>query len=121
MADAICMEGAYKIMNVNKVKQAKDIIANATKDEQLLKDAVKDIINELENLERRMVEIVEVMHGNGQVQKENADVVESEADNIMMALAREQAKHDPEWAAMLKELDEFENQIAELTDVLGSV
>ncbi len=115
------MEGAYQKMNKDKAKQAKDIIANAAKDDQELKDAVKDIINELENLERRMVEIVEVMHGNGQVQKENADFVGSEADNIMRALAREQAKHDPEWAAMLKELDESENQIAELTDILGSV
>lgn len=39
----------------------------------------------------------------------------------MMSLAWEQAKHDPELMALLKELDESENQIAELTDVLGSV
>lgn len=39
----------------------------------------------------------------------------------MMDLAREQAKHDPELAVLVKELDESENQIAELTEVLGSV
>ena len=108
-------------MNVNKAKQAKDIIANAVIEDQELKDAFNDAINELENLERKMAEIAETLLGNRQVQKENTDFVGSEADNIMMALAREQAKHDPELAALLKELDASENQIAELTDVLGPV
>lgn len=108
-------------MDANKAKQAKDIIANAVKEDQELKDAFNDAINELENLERKMAEIAETLLGNGQVRKENADFVGSEADNIMMALAREQAKHDSELAALLKELDESENQIAGLTDILGSV
>lgn len=108
-------------MDENKAKQAKDIIVNAAKDDQELKDAVNDTINELEKLERKMAEIAETLLGSGKVRKENADFVGSEADNIMMALAREQAKHDPELAALLKELDESENQIAELTDVFGSV
>ena len=108
-------------MDVNKAKQAKDIIANAAKDNQELKNEFNDAINELEKLERQMAEIAETLLGNGQVRKENADFVGSEADNIMMALAREQAKHDPKLAALLKELDESENQIAELTDVLGPV
>lgn len=108
-------------MNDNQAKQAKDIIANAVKEDQELKDALNDTINELEKLERQMAEIAETLLGNGQVRKENADFVGSEADNIMMALAREQAKHDPELAALLKELDESENQIAGLTDILGSV
>lgn len=108
-------------MNENKAKQAKDIIVNAAKDNRELKDTFNAAINELEKLERQMEEIAETLLGNGQVQKENADFVGSEADNIMMALAREQAKHDPELAALLKELDASENQIAELTDVLGPV
>lgn len=117
----ISMEGAYHKMDENKAKQAKDIIANAAKDDQELKDAIKDAINELEKLERQMAEIAETLLGSGKVQKENADFVGSEADNVMMALAREQAKHDPELAALLKEIDESENQIAGLTDILGSV
>ncbi len=108
-------------MNENKAKQAKDIIVNAAKDNRELKDTFNAAINELEKLERQMAEIAETLLGNGQVQKENTDFVGSEADNIMMALAREQAKHDPELAALLKELDASENQIAELTDVLGPV
>ena len=108
-------------MNENEAKQAKDIIVNAAKDNRELKDTFNAAINELEKLERQMAEIAETLLGNGQVQKENTDFVGSEADNIMMALAREQAKHDPELAALLKELDASENQIAELTDVLGPV
>ena len=108
-------------MNAKNAKQAKDIIANAVKEDQELKDAFNDAINELENLERKMAEMAETLLGNGQVRKENADFVGSEADNLMMALAREQAKHDPELAALLKEIDESENQIAGLTDILGSV
>ena len=108
-------------MDDNIAKQAKDIITNAAKENQELKNEFNDAINELEKLERQMAEIAETLLGNGQVQKENTDFVGSEADNIMMALAREQAKHDPELAALLKELDESENQIAGLTDILGSV
>lgn len=108
-------------MDDNKAKQAKDIITNAAKEDQDLKDACNDAINELENLERKMAEIAKTILGNGQVQIENAGFVGSEADNIMLALAREQARHDPELAALLKELDESENQIAGLTDRLGSV
>ena len=108
-------------MNENKAKQAKDIIVNAAKDNRELKDTFNAAINELEKLERQMAEIAETLLGNGQVQKENTDFVGSEADNIMRALACEQAKHDPELAALLKELDASENQIAELTDVLGPV
>ncbi len=108
-------------MNDNKAKQAKDMIANAAKDNQELKDVFNDAINELEKLERQMAEIAETQLINGQARKENADFIGSEADNKMMALAREQAKHDPEVAALLKELDESENQIAELTDILRSV
>ena len=108
-------------MDANKAKQAKDIIANTVKEDQELKDALNDSINELEKLERQMEEIAETLLGKGQVRKENADFVGSEADNIMMALAREQARHDPELAALLKEIDESENQIAGLTDILGSV
>ena len=108
-------------MDDNIAKQAKDIITNAAKENQELKNEFNDAINELEKLERQMAEIAETLLGNGQVRKENADFVGSEADNIMMALAREKAKHDPELAALLKELDESENQIAGLTDILGSV
>ena len=108
-------------MDDNIAKQAKDIITNAAKENQELKNEFNDAINELEKLERQMAEIAETLLGNRQVQKENAGFVGSEADNIMMALAREQAKHDPELAALLKELDESENQIAGLTDILGSV
>jgi len=86
-----------------------------------LKDACNDAINELEKLERKMAEIAEILLGNRQVQKENAGFVGSEADNIMLALAREQAKHDSEVAALLKELNESEKQIAGLTDILSSV
>ena len=100
-------------MDANKAKQAKDIIANTVKEDQELKDTFNAAINELEKLERQMAEIAETLLGNGQVQKENTDFVGSEADNIMMALAREQAKHDPELSALLKELDESENQIAD--------
>lgn len=100
-------------MNDNKAKQAKDIIANAAKDDQELKDTFNDAINELEKLERQMAEIAETLLGNGKMRKENADFLGSEADNIMVVLAREQAKHDPELSALLKELDESENQIAD--------
>ena len=108
-------------MDDNKAKQAKDIITNAAKEDQDLKDACNDAINELEKLERKMAEIAEILLGNRQVQKENAGFVGSEADNIMLALAREQAKHDPEVAALLKELNESEKQIAGLTDILSPV
>ena len=108
-------------MDDNKVKQAKDIITNAAKEDQDLKDAFNDTINELEKLERKMAEIAETLLGNRKVQKENAGFVGSEADSIMLALAREQSKHDPEVEALLKELNETKKQIAGLTDILSSV
>ena len=37
-----------------------------------------------------------------------------------MELARVQAKYDPEMAALLKELDESEKQIARLLDMFGT-
>lgn len=52
-------------MNANKAKQAKDIIASAVKEDQELKDAFNDSINELENLERKMEEIAETLLGSG--------------------------------------------------------
>ena len=80
------IQGAYHKMDVNKAKQAKDIIANAAKDNQELKDEFNDAINELEKLERQMAEIAETLLGKGQVRKEDADFVGSEADNDVMFL-----------------------------------
>ena len=68
-----------------------------------------------------MAEVAGTVLGSKQTQDENKDFIGSEAENAMMALAREQAKHDPELAALLKELDESEKQIAVLLDVLGAV
>ncbi len=93
-------------MDDNLDKQAKYILASAAI------EGLKEIRNELENLERKTAEISEILHRDGQVRKENADFVGSEVDNIMMALLREQAKHDPELAAQLKEYVESENKIS---------
>lgn len=64
-------------MNENKAKQAKDLIANAAKDNQELKDALNKSINELEKLERQMAEIAETLLGNGKIQKENTVFLEA--------------------------------------------
>lgn len=103
-------------MNESKSKQARDMIANAAEDNQEMKISLK----ELEDYESQMAEIVESVLGNGQAQEEKSDFIGSETDNAMMALAREQAKHDPKLAALLKELDESEKQIARLLDMLDS-
>ena len=103
-------------MNESKAKQARDMIAKAAENDQELKISLK----ELEDYERQMAESAETVLGNGQTQEEKSDFIGSEADNAMMALAREQAKHDPELAALLKELDESEKQIARLLDMLDS-
>jgi hypothetical protein len=103
-------------MNESKSKQARDMIANAAEDNQEMKISLK----ELEDYESQMAEIAESVLGNGQAQEEKSDFIGSEADNAMMALAREQAKYDPELAALLKELDESEKQIARLLDMFGA-
>ena len=103
-------------MNDNKAKEARNLIAKIAENEHEMKISLK----ELEEYERQMAEIAETVLGNGQEQEEKTDFIGSEADNAMMALAREQAKHDPELAALLKELDESEKQIARLLDMLDS-
>ena len=102
-------------MRKNKSKQARDMIKKAAEENHEIKDSLK----ELQDLERQMAEAAEIILGNEQTQNEKDCFVGSAADKAMMALAREQAKHDPELAALLKELDESEKQIARLTDILG--
>ena len=101
----------------SKSKEARDMIAKAAENDQEMKISLK----ELEDYESQMAEIAETVLGNGQAQEEKTDFIGSEADYAMMALAHEQAKHDPELAALLKELDESEKQIAGLLDILGIV
>ena len=101
-------------MNENKSKEARDMIAKAADNNQEMKISLK----ELEDHECQMAELAETVLGNGQTQVAKSDFIGSEADNAMMALAREQAKHDPELAELLKELDESEKQIATLLDML---
>lgn len=103
-------------MNESKSKQARDMIAKAAENDQEMKISMK----ELEDYERQMAEFAETVLGNGQTQEEKSDFIGSETDSAMMALAREQAKHDPELAALLKELDESEKQIARLLDMFGA-
>ena len=104
-------------MYANKAKQAKDMIKVAAEKNQEMKDS----LNELQEMEKQMAELAEQVLGHGQTENEKKDFIGSEADKVMMALAYEQAKHDPELAAMLKELEESNKQIAGLTDILGSV
>ena len=102
-------------MYENKSKQAKDMIQAAAKEKQKMKDSLK----ELQEMEKQMAELAEQVLGCGQMQKEKKDFIGSEADKVMMALAYEQAKHDPELAEMLKELEGSDKHIARLIDVLG--
>lgn len=104
-------------MYENKPKQAKDMIKAAAEENQELKDSLK----ELQEMERQMAELAEQVLGHGQTENEKDGFIGSEADKVMMALAYEQAKHDPELAAMLKKLEESDKQIAGLTDILGSM
>ena len=92
------------------------MIKAAAEENQELKDSLK----ELQEMERQMAELAEHVLGHGQTENEKNDFIGSEADKVMMALAYEQAKYDPELAAMLKELEETDKQIAGLTDILGS-
>ncbi len=90
------------------------MIKAAAEESQELKDTLK----ELQEMERQMAELAEQVLGSGQTENEKKDFIGSEADKVMMALAYEQAKHDPEMAAMLKEFEETDKQIAGLTDAL---
>ena len=103
-------------MKKSKAKQARDMIAKAAESDQ----GVKISLMELEEYESQMAEIAGTVLEDGLAQEEKTDFIGSEADNAMMVLAREQAKHDPELAALLKELDESEKQIARLLDMLGT-
>lgn len=103
-------------MYKNKLKQAKDMIKKAGEDNREMKDALLELLN----LEKQMAELAEMLLGDGKMQNEEEDFIGSEADNAMMVMARDQAKHDPELAALLKKLDESEKQIAGLTEMLGS-
>ena len=99
-------------MNVNKSKQAKEIIEKVAEDNKEMKDALQ----ELQDLERQMEELAVQVLGSRKMQNEEKGYIGSEADNAMIVLACEQAAHDPEFAALLKKLDETDKQIAELTD-----
>ena len=101
-------------MNENKAKRAKEMIKAAAEENQELEESLK----ELKEMERQMAELAEQVLGSGQTQNEKNDFIGSEADNAMMVLAYKQAKHDPELAAMLKELEESDKQIARVTDIL---
>jgi hypothetical protein len=103
-------------MNENKAKQARDIITNAAGNDQGMKISLK----KLEDYESQMAEIAGTVLGSKQIRDEKTDFIGSETDNAILALAREQAKHDPELATLLKELDESEKQIARLLDMLGT-
>ena len=104
-------------MYESKSKPAKDMIKAAAEKNQEIKDSLK----ELQEMEREMTELAEQVLGCDQMENGKKDFIGTEADNVMMALAYEQAKHDPELAAMLKELEKSDKQIARLTDILGSV
>ncbi len=80
---------------------------------------VKDSLKGLQEIERQMAELAEQVLRKGLTENEKKAFIGSEADKVMMALAYEQAKHDPELAEMLKELEESDKQIAGLTTILG--
>lgn len=100
-------------MNDATRKQARDLAEEAA-----VHDAeVAGTFEELLNLEKQMAVLANMVLRTNQTAE---GFIGSEAESAMMAVAREQAKHDPELAAMLKELDESEKRIAGLTEMLGS-
>ena len=94
-------------------KQARDMMEDAAGHDS----ETAASFEELKNLEKQMADLSNTVLGTNQAQE---CFIGSDAESKMMEMARELAKTDPETAALLKELEESEKQIAGLMGILGA-
>lgn len=98
-------------MNDDVRRQARDIVEDVAGHDA----EVTDSFEKLKIMEKQMADLSNMVLGNKQTSE---GFIGSEAESEMMAMARGLAKTDPETAALLKELEESEKQIAGLMGIL---